>query len=54
MYSPDPDSPEVQEGRAVMRSIRLLRARAHLDPMDPDSLNEEEQEQLEKLEDWSP
>lgn len=46
----------VNEGRAVRRQARALRARAlrHPDPRDPDALEEEDWGTLAELEDRTP
>jgi len=52
-HHPDYDD-MVAEQQAVRRQINTLKRRAGLHPMDPDALDEDEQERLEELENWEP
>ena len=56
MYQPDPEDYAVaeQEFAGIEKQRRKLRARAGLDPRDPEALDEDELQQLEELEQWQP
>lgn len=52
--TPDPDDIDRAQAAAVTRQINRLRQRLHLDPRDPEALDEDEAELLTELEEWEP
>lgn len=51
---PDDYADIAAEAAYVQREINRLRRRARLHPQDPDALDEDEQEYLKELEEWTP